>query len=68
MQVSTPSAWMPPKCLTMFEARTGLPGAAIADKLSAARAHGWLDADQDWLRPTELGRRFANDVIGLFLD
>ena len=33
-----------------------------------ARANGWLEPDPDWLRPTELGRRFANDVIGLFLD
>ena len=26
-----------------------------------------LEHDPDWLRPTELGRRFTNDVIGLFL-
>ena len=53
--------------MAMFEARTGLPRAAIAGELADARARGWLDDDQDWLRPTELGRRFANDVIGLFL-
>lgn len=54
--------------MAMFEARTGLSRDAIAGRLAEARARGWLEADHDWLRPTELGRRFANDVIGLFLD
>ncbi len=53
---------------SLFEARTGLPLSAIADRLAEARARGWLEPDPAWLRPTELGRRFANDVIGLFLD
>ena len=53
---------------SLFEARTGLPLSAIADRLAEARARGWLEPDPVWLRPTELGRRFANDVIGLFLD
>ena len=54
--------------MAMFEARTGLPREAIATQLGKAHANGWLEPDPDWLRPTELGRRFANDVIGLFLD
>lgn len=54
--------------MTMFEARTGLPAAAIAERVALARARGWLEPGADWLRPTELGRRFANDAIGLFLD
>jgi putative oxygen-independent coproporphyrinogen III oxidase len=54
--------------LSLFEARTGLPRAAIGARLAQARARGWLEDDPDQLRPTELGRRFANDVIGLFLD
>ena len=53
--------------LAMFEARTGLPRRVIAPRLDEARARGWLEDDPDWLRPTELGRRFTNDVIGLFL-
>ncbi len=53
--------------LTMFEARTGLPRAAIARPLALAHERGLLEMDETWLRPTELGRRFANDVIGLFL-
>ena len=52
----------------LFTARTGLPLTAIADRLADARARDWLEPDDAWLRPTELGRRFANDVIGLFLD
>ena len=53
--------------MAMFEARTGLPRSAIEAPLRRARDQGWLEADADWLRPTELGRRFTNDVIGLFL-
>ena len=36
-------------------------------QLDEARTRGWLEPDPDGLRPTELGRRFTNDVIGLFL-
>ena len=53
--------------LATFEARTGLPRSAIAPQLAQARENGWLEADPDWLRPTDLGRRFTNDVIALFL-
>jgi oxygen-independent coproporphyrinogen-3 oxidase len=53
--------------LSMFEARTGLPRAAIAGTLAVACGKGLLEVDAEWLRPTELGRRFANDAIGLFL-
>jgi putative oxygen-independent coproporphyrinogen III oxidase len=54
--------------IAMFEARTGLPRTTIAGKLAIAHERGWLETDENWLRPTELGRRFTNDVIGLFLD
>ena len=54
--------------MAMFEARTGLPRAAIAGRLAVARDHGWIESGDERLRPTELGLRFANDVIGLFLD
>jgi oxygen-independent coproporphyrinogen-3 oxidase len=53
--------------LTEFEARTGLPRSAIAEELSVARARGWIEGDDGRIVPTELGRRFTNDVIGLFL-
>ena len=54
--------------LDAFEARTGLPRASIADALDQAKAQGWLSIEDGRVRPTELGRRFTNDVIELFLD
>jgi oxygen-independent coproporphyrinogen-3 oxidase len=50
-----------------FEVRTGLPRAAIRKELDHAVLSGWLTIDGDRVVPTELGRRFTNDVIGLFL-
>jgi len=50
-----------------FETRSGLSRDAIAAPLAEARVRGWLDADETQLRPTESGRRFLNDLIGLFL-
>ncbi|HEX5756431.1 MAG TPA: radical SAM family heme chaperone HemW [Arenimonas sp.] len=50
-----------------FEARCGLTRAAIAPQLDKALAQGWIEQQGDRLIPTELGRRFTNDVIGLFL-
>ncbi len=53
--------------LDAFEARTGLARATISAQLDAAVAQDWLAIDGDRVRPTELGRRFTNDVIELFL-
>ena len=53
--------------LSLFEARTGLPRSAIAARLDAAIDRGWLESDGERVVPTEFGRRFANDVIELFL-
>ena len=54
--------------LDAFEARTGLLRTSISDALGQAQAQGWLSVEGDRVRPTELGRRFTNDVIELFLD
>ena len=54
--------------LTDFEARTGLDRSGIADRLDLARKRGWLSLTGDQVVPTELGRRFTNDVVALFLD
>ncbi|MGE0114527.1 MAG: radical SAM family heme chaperone HemW [Steroidobacteraceae bacterium] len=53
---------------TWFESRTGLPWSAIAPQVSGAQQRGLLEQmpDRFW-RPTEQGRRFLNDLIGLFL-
>ncbi len=52
-----------------FESRTGLSRTVLLPALQEASARGWLLADssgQHWV-PTELGRRFTNDAVGLFL-
>jgi len=53
--------------LDSFEASTGLARTRIAPQLDAAQAAGWLQRDGDRVRPTELGQRFTNDVVALFL-
>jgi len=50
-----------------FESRTGLERARIAAPVQVAVAKGWMTVDGDRVRPTELGRRFTNDVVELFL-
>ncbi|MEF3083854.1 radical SAM family heme chaperone HemW [Luteimonas sp. SMYT11W] len=54
--------------LTGFEATTGLPPSAIDAPLAVAIDRGWLQRDGDRVVPTELGRRFTNDVVALFLE
>jgi putative oxygen-independent coproporphyrinogen III oxidase len=51
----------------LFADRTGLPLATIERELVAARERGLLEITEDTLRPTELGRRFLNDLLTLFL-
>ncbi|MBB6063809.1 oxygen-independent coproporphyrinogen-3 oxidase [Pseudoxanthomonas broegbernensis] len=53
--------------LADFQARTGLPGNSLDAALAQACERQWLQVEGDRVRPTALGRRFANDVIGLFL-
>ena len=53
--------------LELFERRTGLPATSIAAELRVATERGWLEVRDAHVIPTELGRRFTNDVIGLFL-
>ncbi|SSY80455.1 radical SAM family heme chaperone HemW [Alysiella crassa] len=50
-----------------FSERTGLPIAKIAPHIKIAQAKGLLDSNPMYFRPTELGRRFLNDLIELFL-
>lgn len=53
--------------LANFEAGTGLDRGVIDDELQTAREQGWLTIDGDRVIPSELGHRFTNDVIALFL-
>jgi len=50
-----------------FYDRTGLPLHTISRELAAAEAKGLLEADLSQIRPTELGRRFLNDLQEMFL-
>ncbi|PBJ82851.1 YggW family oxidoreductase [Lysobacteraceae bacterium NML93-0399] len=51
-----------------FVATTGLPLSAIDAPLDTAVAKGWLHRAGGRIVPTELGRRFTNDVVALFLE
>ena len=51
-----------------FEARTGLGRGVIAGRLAVAAQRGWLEVSPERVVPTELGRRFTNDVVSLFLE
>ena len=53
--------------LSLFKARTGLSTRSIAPKLAAAAAKGLLNFDGRKILPTDLGRRFLNDLSLLFL-
>ena len=53
--------------LDEFEARTGVSRGEIASQLDQGSGKGWIELGPERLVPTELGRRFANDVIALFL-
>jgi len=51
-----------------FELRTGQPRDVLAPALARAQAQGLLapEVDGRWV-PTELGRRFLNDLQAMFL-
>jgi len=51
----------------LFQERTGLPISAAAKPLDAAEARGLLVRDHQSIRPSELGRRFLNDLLEMFL-
>lgn len=53
--------------LSMFELRTGLDRAVIAQPLAMALERELITVEGDLVRPTELGRRFTNDLMELFL-
>jgi len=50
-----------------FTERTGLAADAIATPLQQARSRAWLLDDPARLAPSELGRRYLNDVVASFL-
>ena len=50
-----------------FRSRTGIDPGVIAPKLAAAKARGLLERLSDGWQPTDLGRRFLNDLQASFL-
>jgi putative oxygen-independent coproporphyrinogen III oxidase len=53
--------------LSLFETRTGLNAEVIEENLQRAKEKGLLHDDKLFIHPTELGYRFLNDLIGLFI-
>jgi len=51
----------------LFAERTGLSIAVVEDPLARAENAGLLERDALSIRPTPRGRRFLNDLLGLFL-
>jgi len=51
----------------LFAERTGFPLSLVAHGIEAATRRGLLEPDPASLKPTELGRRFLNDLQSLFL-
>jgi oxygen-independent coproporphyrinogen-3 oxidase len=52
---------------TLFEARTGLSFDLARPRLIEAGSRGLIECPNGAWRPTALGRRFLNDLQGLFL-
>jgi putative oxygen-independent coproporphyrinogen III oxidase len=53
--------------VALYEERTGRPITDIARELERAEERGLLERDHARLAPTELGRRFLNDLLQMFL-
>ena len=53
--------------LALFTERTGLPAEALEAPLARAEARGLVERDAFSVRPTPRGRRFLNDLLGLFV-
>ena len=53
--------------VALFSERTGLPIHVISRELAEAESRGLLARDHLHIRPTEKGRLFLNDLLGLFL-
>jgi oxygen-independent coproporphyrinogen-3 oxidase len=52
---------------TLFSEHAGYPLALVQRELATAEARGLIEREPLSIRPTELGRRFLNDLQALFL-
>jgi oxygen-independent coproporphyrinogen-3 oxidase len=53
--------------IALFNERTGLAGDSIAPYLNKAIARGLLQANPARIQPTALGKKYLNDLVGMFL-
>jgi coproporphyrinogen III oxidase-like Fe-S oxidoreductase len=53
--------------VALFQDRTGLPISAAGKALDVAEARGLIVRDHLRIAPSELGRRFLNDLLEIFL-
>ena len=53
--------------IELFSERTGLPLTVLEPALSQARERGLLEPDAQRLQPSELGLRFLNDLLPMFM-
>jgi len=51
----------------LFQERTGLPLLAVQRELIEAARRGLLMRDHRRIAPTQLGQRFLNDLLEIFL-
>ena len=51
----------------LFQERTSVPLSSIRSELSQAEQRGLLFKDHQRIAPTQLGRRFLNDLLEIFL-
>jgi oxygen-independent coproporphyrinogen-3 oxidase len=51
----------------LFAARCGLPLSLLESQLAMAEEKGFIVRSHRHVRPTDRGRRFLNDLVGLFL-
>ena len=53
--------------IALFAERTGLAMLAVEPQMKEAEALGLIARDHEWVRPTDKGRRFLNDLLERFL-
>jgi oxygen-independent coproporphyrinogen-3 oxidase len=53
--------------LALFQERTGLPVAVVQAQIDEAEKKGLIERDWQRLAPTERGRLFLNELLGLFV-
>ncbi|OGS97031.1 MAG: YggW family oxidoreductase [Gallionellales bacterium RIFCSPLOWO2_02_FULL_57_47] len=53
---------------SLFNERTSLPLSSIRRELKQAEQRGLLFRDHQRIAPSQLGQRFLNDLLGIFLD